>query len=581
MMMTLNNKEDGKGPKKAFTPPGRKAHTEIPCSLDAPNNEDTQGIRLPEVNAGQGLPKDKTEKKKKEKVAKKSSGSDKEGKGPLATKTSKEEDTKRDERKTEKETPSLTNEQFEEIVQCVLQKSMQECLDMTCGAKETSSATTITDGKLLGIPYSPGIPVSKEVPGTQPPKLDPLPSEKKQNKLSLSKKRKEAKNEKPELTKSGYKHRRKGQPRKIVQGYTQISDEDEAGGEWTSSFSQCVAWAQCSYPTCEKWRRLHENIDPSALPDDWSCSQNTDLQFNHCDAPEESWSGGENDVVYASYIPGSIIWAKQYGYPWWPGMVELDPDLREYFLFASQQDVLPSKYHVTFFGETASRAWIPSNMLKNFQELSLEQVEPKKIRNKDCSQKLTAALVMAQEAQRISIQDRVSLYGFHIRYKEGAAESSSSDDGEDFQEAKKPEGAGSSNSCISKEENKEPCSANYNPTNTSKETLKLKGLKKKFTAPQRKTTVTKLPGRGGDRAPQNQSPPTQSPTWPLVEAGEKSDPQGSLALMSGSPLPENKASSDLNLEQPMEEVKEGINQKGEQQAPMEEEEEISLVVSEE
>lgn len=31
-----------------------------------------------------------------------------------------------------------------------------------------------------------------------------------------------------------------------------------------------------------------------------------------------------------------------------------------------------SKYHVTFFGERVSRAWIPVNMLKNFQELSLE-----------------------------------------------------------------------------------------------------------------------------------------------------------------------------------------------------------------
>lgn len=39
--------------------------------------------------------------------------------------------------------------------------------------------------------------------------------------------------------------------------------------------------------------------------------------------------------------------------------------MRTIFLFQS-------KYHVTFFGETVSRAWIPVNMLKNFQELSLE-----------------------------------------------------------------------------------------------------------------------------------------------------------------------------------------------------------------
>lgn len=33
---------------------------------------------------------------------------------------------------------------------------------------------------------------------------------------------------------------------------------------------------------------------------------------------------------------------------------------------------LQSKYHVTFFGEAVSRAWIPVRMLKNFQELSSE-----------------------------------------------------------------------------------------------------------------------------------------------------------------------------------------------------------------
>ncbi|XP_051851982.1 zinc finger CW-type PWWP domain protein 1 isoform X1 [Antechinus flavipes] len=439
--------------------------------------------------------------------------------------------------------------------------------------------------------------------------------------------------EKTELAKRSRKHRRKGQPRKIVQGYTQISDQEEAGGEKTSNFSQCIAWVQCSFPSCAKWRRLLGNTDPSVLPDDWSCSQNTDLQFNHCDIPEESWSGCETDVVYASYIPGSIIWAKQYGYPWWPGMVESDPDLGEYFLFASQQDVLPSKYHVTFFGDTASRAWIPSNMLKNFRELSLEQVEPvrssqelrKRIRNKDCSQKLMAALVMAQDAQRISIQDRLSLFGFHIRYKEDAAESGSSEEGRDlfFQEAKKPQRAGNSNSYISKEENKESCSTKCNLGCTSKKKLKLKGggdmtdeqdetpkrkknkfpsqdstsveekgssgnshpdqsgLNKKFTAPQRKTTVTRLPGNRGKSAFQNQFPPTPRQALPLVEAGKKSDPQWSLILMSRNPPSENKGSNDLNLEQLMEEVREGINQKVEQQIPIAEKDEISLVLSEE
>ncbi|XP_055984283.1 zinc finger CW-type PWWP domain protein 1 [Sorex fumeus] len=190
---------------------------------------------------------------------------------------------------------------------------------------------------------------------------------------------------------------------------------------------QCLVWVQCSSANCKKWRRLHGDIDPAALPENWSCDQNTDLQYNCCTVPEEIWTGGEGEVAYASYIPGSIIWAKQYGYPWWPGMVESDPDLGEYFLFASHLDSLPSKYHVTFFGETVSRAWIPVNMLKNFQELSWELSGVKKCKNKDCSQKLRTALNMAQEAEKISVRRRINMFGFWSRYSASFSSEEKSD----------------------------------------------------------------------------------------------------------------------------------------------------------
>uniref|UniRef100_A0A5F8GS79 CW-type domain-containing protein n=1 Tax=Monodelphis domestica TaxID=13616 RepID=A0A5F8GS79_MONDO len=240
--------------------------------------------------------------------------------------------------------------------------------------------------KLLETPYPPITLASKEegiVPGTQSSKSDILPSEKKQNTLPLSNKKKEENKEKTKLTQESCKHRRKGQSRKIVQGYTQISDQEESGGEWAGNFG--IAWVQCSFPSCEKWRQLHGNINSSSiLPDNWSCSQNT---------------GGQ-----------------------------LDPDLGEYFLFTSQQDVLPAKYHVTFFGNSVSRAWISSNMLKNFQELSLEQVE----------------------------RDQVSLFGFSSRCKENASEPDSSEEEGDifFKETKKTQSTGSSNSGFSKEESK-------------------------------------------------------------------------------------------------------------------------------
>ncbi|XP_034525421.1 zinc finger CW-type PWWP domain protein 1-like [Ailuropoda melanoleuca] len=235
-----------------------------------------------------------------------------------------------------------------------------------------------------------------------------------------------------------------GERRACERHWVKLADAGIKKGGNKGLEGQCLVWVQCSSPDCEKWRRLCGNIDPSVLPDNWSCDQNTDSRYNRCDIPEESWTGRESDVAYASYIPGSIIWAKQYGYPWWPGMVESDPDLGEYFLFASHLDSLPSKYHVTFFGETVSRAWIPVNMLKDFQELSLELAGGKKFRNKDCNQKLGAALTMAQEAERISIQERVNLFGFRSRY----TGSDSNGEGKDLRLS----GANSPDSCSEKEE---------------------------------------------------------------------------------------------------------------------------------
>ncbi|XP_044273200.1 zinc finger CW-type PWWP domain protein 1 [Varanus komodoensis] len=231
------------------------------------------------------------------------------------------------------------------------------------------------------------------------------------------------KNEKPEADNGGRKENRKGAPQKKVQGNARVvtdqeemqeqeQEEEEADG----GSDKCMAWVQCSYPTCQKWRRLSSDIDPSVLPEDWSCNQNTDLQYNNCNIAEETWSGSENEVVYAVYIPGSIVWAKQYGYPWWPGIVEADPDIGEYFLFSSQTDSLPSKYHVTFFGKTVTRAWISASLLRNFGETTVEGNGLAKLKSKGDKKNLEAALMMAKEAAQISIQERIRIFGFRSRF---------------------------------------------------------------------------------------------------------------------------------------------------------------------
>uniref|UniRef100_A0A2K6L9Y7 Zinc finger CW-type and PWWP domain containing 1 n=1 Tax=Rhinopithecus bieti TaxID=61621 RepID=A0A2K6L9Y7_RHIBE len=444
----------------------------------------------------------------------------------------------------------------------------------TQSAKEpgiTASATDTDNANGEEVPHTQEISVYWEgeaAPEIRMSKLgqpDPVPSKKKSNRLTLSKMKKEA-HEKVEKTQGGHEHRQEDQLKETVQAHSQIRDLQK--GE-ISGFGQCLVWVQCSFPNCGKWRRLCGNIDPSVLPDNWSCDQNTDVQYNRCDIPEETWRGLESDVAYASYIPGSIIWAKQYGYPWWPGMIESDPDLGEYFLFTSHLDSLPSKYHVTFFGETVSRAWIPVNMLKNFQELSLELSGMKKRRN-DCSQKLGVALMMAREAEQISIQERVNLFGFWSRFNG----SNSNGERKDLQ----PSGLYSPGSCLEKKEEEEELEKEEglekeeDPTLPIRKQVKIqtqktkpRGPKKKFKAPQSKALAANFSeGKEVRTVPKDLGLSACKGACPSA-VKEEPRPREPLTQEAGRVPLEDEASSDLDLEQLMEDVGRELGQSGELQ----------------
>ncbi|XP_016801646.1 zinc finger CW-type PWWP domain protein 1 isoform X15 [Pan troglodytes] len=583
MMTTLQNKEEcGKGPKRIFEPPAQKSYSLLPCSPNSPK-EETPGISSPETEARISLPKASL-KKKEEKATMKNVPSREQEKKRKAQINKQAE-------KKEKEKSSLTNAEFEEIVQTVLQKSLQECLGMGSGLdfaetscaqpvvstqsdKEpgiTASATDTDNANGEEVPHTQEISVSWEgeaAPEIRTSKLgqpDPAPSKKKSNRLTLSKRKKEAQDEKVEKTQGGHEHRQEDQLKETVQDHSQIRDQQK--GE-ISGFGQCLVWVQCSFPNCGKWRRLCGNIDPSVLPDNWSCDQNTaDVQYNRCDIPEETWTGLESDVAYASYIPGSIIWAKQYGYPWWPGMIESDPDLGEYFLFTSHLDSLPSKYHVTFFGETVSRAWIPVNMLKNFQELSLELSVMKKRRN-DCSQKLGVALMMAQEAEQISIQERVNLFGFWSRFNG----SNSNGERKDLQLS----GLNSPGSCLEKNEKEEelekeegektdPILPIRKRVKIQTQKTKPRGPKKKFKAPQSKALAASFSeGKEVRTVPKNLGLSACKGACPS-SAKEEPRHREPLTQEAGSVPLEDEASSDLDLEQLMEDVGRELGQSGELQ----------------
>nr|XP_025036238.1 zinc finger CW-type PWWP domain protein 1 isoform X8 [Pelodiscus sinensis] len=254
-----------------------------------------------------------------------------------------------------KEMCHLTDLHFEEIVQRALQKSLQECME--------ESKRTFHQAEVSEVAEQQGL--KKETLETS------LPAE------------------------------------NLVLG-----SDDPKGRVFAVDLKESMAKPKkCNkLPLNKKRKEMYESTE---------ANKERHLQYKSCDAPEEMWSGSENDVVYATYVPGSIIWAKQFGYPWWPGMVECDPDIGEYFLFSSRLDSLPSKYHVTFFGNSVSRAWISATKLRNFHELSTYSLGLKKLRNKDYCQKLDSAVKMAKEAEQISIQERVMRFGFISRYSEG------------------------------------------------------------------------------------------------------------------------------------------------------------------
>ncbi|XP_051900738.1 zinc finger CW-type PWWP domain protein 1-like isoform X2 [Pristis pectinata] len=310
--------------------------------------------------------------------------------------------------KTNKETPSLSDSQYEKLFQSVIDKTLEECI-ASSKKHELQSFQEESELLLASENTEPSINNGSEdleMQGIR--KIKTKAKDKKVNRLSRKNKMIANINEASEANKEGRKHKRKGQPKKIVPDYTRFIDDDEE-----TALDNYVAWVQCSRKVCGKWRRLKDNVDPATLPQDWICSQNPDPLYNMCDLPEEVWDGRENDIVYAELVPGSIVWAKQSGYPWWPAMVEHDPQTGKYFMFTSDLDQFPSKYHVTFFDNMVSHAWIAVSLIKNFQELPQEKNTSKH----DFTKRINAGKKMAKEAQKVKIQDRLSLFGFAVRYK--------------------------------------------------------------------------------------------------------------------------------------------------------------------
>ncbi|XP_076842375.1 uncharacterized protein LOC143486810 isoform X2 [Brachyhypopomus gauderio] len=193
---------------------------------------------------------------------------------------------------------------------------------------------------------------------------------------------------------------------------------------------QYVLWVQCSRADCGKWRRLNEDVDPSVLPDDWICEQNSDPVFSSCLAPEETFSGDDEENTFYNLVPGSLVWAHQSGYPWWPAVVERDPDSNHYLQFRKKTDLTPYKCHVTYFGDPVCRTWVPCSRVKGYADLSEEDVFST-VKNEKLKKRFKDAVRMSKQALKLPLKRRLVKFGFWIRY---VSERESSEEDSDIAE---------------------------------------------------------------------------------------------------------------------------------------------------
>ncbi|XP_063408667.1 myb-like protein X isoform X2 [Mytilus trossulus] len=176
-------------------------------------------------------------------------------------------------------------------------------------------------------------------------------------------------------------------------------------------------WVQCGDKNCSKWRFLPDCEDPSELPEVWTCNLNTDKRYNSCDTDEQNYN--EDEHIFTNFAEGSVVWAKMAGFPWWPAMIEIDPDSESYFMLMTPYSMYPSHYHVVFFDDKVSRAWINSTSIKKYTED--EDMTPKPTKGgkgyASFSKDLVKAKTNALLAYDMSVSDRLKNFSFAKRYR--------------------------------------------------------------------------------------------------------------------------------------------------------------------
>ncbi|GLV35999.1 hypothetical protein CBL_09783 [Carabus blaptoides fortunei] len=199
-------------------------------------------------------------------------------------------------------------------------------------------------------------------------------------------------------------------------------------------------YIQCDI--CKKWR-WSDIDDPVDVPKKWSCRQNPDTNYNACIIPEKPISIYiEEDLIDNEYTAGSVVWAKLFGFPWWPAMVDDCPDTEQYYWLDGNSDI-PMYYHVVFFdyeSNEISRSWVAVRELISFKhQPSLDNKFSLKPGHKS---RISCAKEQALEALKLRVKERLQRYSFLARWTGEIVTPPASDTEQQETAAAKRRGAG-------------------------------------------------------------------------------------------------------------------------------------------
>ncbi|KAL3268383.1 hypothetical protein HHI36_007499 [Cryptolaemus montrouzieri] len=186
--------------------------------------------------------------------------------------------------------------------------------------------------------------------------------------------------------------------------------------EWLQQQRNVGVYVHCD--RCDKIRFLQEIKDPTDLPDKWFCENNSDVSYNNCNIPQEKFSlEVQEDWIQNLYNAGSLVWAKVEGYPWWPGMIDDDPNTESYYWLDEYFDITPTYYHVTFFdAKEVTRAWLKPNALKPFLK-EMDSIKSEIGNFNMFKRRIDFAVKQAKEASQLPLLQRLEKFSFIARYK--------------------------------------------------------------------------------------------------------------------------------------------------------------------